>query len=192
MTTASARKALGAPEAGTSTQRSIAQHAHDLFREHGYTATSIRDIASAAHVDPSIVMRHFHSKAELFMRALGFDTHFAPEVDGPLGAIGEALIEYLTAPEHADMRRAFVVMVRASDHAEIRDDLTEIMRRLLVQRLTPRLEGPDPEMRAWLVSAQLIGFIQNWDAVAGGVVTEDARRRLIRYYGAAVQQLVTP
>lgn len=170
----------------------ILESAHELFQQRGYTATSIRDVAADAHVDPSIVMRHFHSKAELLARALGFDTAFAPDVDGPVESVGEDLIDYLTAPEQAEMRRRFTVLVRASDHDEIRQDLTAVMRRLLVERLTPRLRGADAEMRAWLVSAQLIGFIQNWDAVVGDVITPDARRRLIRYYGAAVQQLVTP
>ncbi|MEV6481785.1 TetR family transcriptional regulator [Streptomyces sp. NPDC051576] len=89
----------------TPTQRAIAEQAHRLFHERGFSGTSIRDIASAAAVDPSIVMRHFHSKTELFARVIGFDAYFTPRLDGPLETLGERLVEYLLAPEHAEMRR---------------------------------------------------------------------------------------
>ncbi|MCI3276871.1 TetR family transcriptional regulator [Streptomyces cylindrosporus] len=183
---------IAAREAATPTQRAIAEQAHRLFHERGYSGTSIRDIASAAAVDPSIVMRHFHSKAELFARVIGFDAHFTPRLDGPLETLGERLVEYLLAPEHAEMRRTFTVLLRAVDHEAIRLELGQAMSRLMVEELGARLEGADAMTRAWLVSAQLMGLVQAWDAIEHESSTGDGRTRLVRLYGPAIQQLITP
>lgn len=176
----------------TPTQRAIAEQAQRLFHEHGFSGASIRDIASAAGVDPSIVIRHFHSKAELFARVIGFDTYFRPQLDGPLDTMGERLVAYLLAPEHAEMRRTFTVLLRAADHAVLRQELVAAMSRLMVEELGARLEGADAMTRAWLVSAQLMGLVQAWDAIEPESSTGDGRSRLVRLYGAAVQQLITP
>lgn len=176
----------------TPVQRTIAKQVHRLFHEKGFSGTSIRDIASAAGVDPSIVMRHFHSKVELFARVVGFDAHFKPRLDGPLETMDERLIEYLLAPEHAEMRRTFTALLRAADHDALRQELVDVTGRLTVEQLGARLEGADATTRAWLVSAQLMGLVQAWDAIRHESVTEEGRRRLVRLYGAAVQQLITP
>jgi len=184
------------PSAGaasaTPVQRAIAEHAQALFHERGFAGTSIRDVATAAGVDPAIVMRHFHSKVELFARVIGFDAHFRPQLDGPVEDLGERLVGYLLAPDHTRMRQTFTVLLRATDHQGVREELARTMSVLLVERLGDRLDGPDAGARAWLVSAQLMGLVQTWDLIAGTPAARTSRSRLVRLYGAAVQQLITP
>jgi AcrR family transcriptional regulator len=177
---------------GLSTRDAIAQSAADLFRTKGYAGTSIRDIASAAGVDPALVMRHYESKDKLFVRVIGFDEHFAPQLDGPLETLGERLAEYLIDPRGEEMRATFAALVLASDHEAIRLDLERIMRGLLVERLSGRMTGRDAELRAWLVSAQLVGLIYSWDRLDGRLDSAAARKRVAKVYGAAIQQLITP
>lgn len=47
------------------TRASIQEHALRLFREQGYEATSIEEIAEAAEVSPSTVFRYFPTKPDL-------------------------------------------------------------------------------------------------------------------------------
>ncbi|WP_243062778.1 TetR/AcrR family transcriptional regulator [Humibacter sp. RRB41] len=178
--------------AETPTQTAIAQSARELFLVNGYAATSIRDVAAAAKVDPALVMRHFHSKDELFVRVIGFDEHFAPQLDDPVETIGRRLADYLIAPKHAELRRTLTILVRATDHEAVRVDLEGTMRRLLVDKLKNRLTGPDAAVRAWLVSAQLLGLMQSWDMVGGDNASASERRRVAALYGAAIQSLITP
>ena len=179
-------------EDGTPTQRAIASAARELFVAKGYDGASIREIATAAGVDPALVMRHYHSKEELFVRVIGFDENFAPRFDGPLTSVGRDLAAYVLHPEHARMRRSLTALLYASDHAAVRTDLLGTMQRLLVEKLSPRMEGPDVLTRAWLVSAQLLGLVHSWDALAGTNVTAAGRERVADLYGAAIQQLITP
>jgi AcrR family transcriptional regulator len=175
-----------------STPEAIADAARELFEAKGYGAVSIREIAAAAGVDPALVMRHYRSKDELFVRVIGFDEHFSPRLDGPLDTMGASLVGYLLDPAGEQMRRTFTAFVRASDHEVVRVDLQGSMSRLLVERLSERMSGEDPQLRAWLVSAQLVGLIHSWDAVGGDSATPEDRARVARLYGAALQQLITP
>lgn len=175
-----------------SSHDAIARAARELFENKGYGAVSIREIAAAAGVDPALVIRHYHSKDELFVRVIGFDEHFAPRLDGPLETVGERLAAYLLDPAGAQMRRTFTAFVRASDHEAVRIDLQGNMSRLLVQKLSERMSGDDTVLRAWLVSAQLVGLIHSWDSVGGDEATPEDRARVARLYGAAIQRLITP
>src|SRR5689334_16457158 len=51
------------------TEARILDQARRLFAESGYDRTTIRAVATAADVDPGLVMHYFRSKEELFARA---------------------------------------------------------------------------------------------------------------------------
>ncbi|MEU1789061.1 TetR family transcriptional regulator [Streptomyces sparsogenes] len=52
------------------TERRILAAARELFAERGFERTTIRAVASAAEVDPALVMQYFGSKQQLFSRAV--------------------------------------------------------------------------------------------------------------------------
>jgi len=56
----------------TERKKEILELARSLFREKGYTSTSIRDIAAAAQVEPASLYSHFKGKEEL-LDAICFD-----------------------------------------------------------------------------------------------------------------------
>src|SRR5579863_341297 len=54
------------------TRAAIQRHALQLFREQGYEATTVEQIAEAAEVSPSTFFRYFHTKEEVALYD-GFD-----------------------------------------------------------------------------------------------------------------------
>lgn len=52
------------------TEQRILAAARELFAERGFERTTIRAVASAAQVDPALVMQYFGSKQELFSQAV--------------------------------------------------------------------------------------------------------------------------
>ncbi len=62
--------ALGAPRGAAATKGRILDAAVALFMEHGYEATSLRAITSAAEANLAAVNYHFGSKEELFQAIL--------------------------------------------------------------------------------------------------------------------------
>src|ERR1700741_3340833 len=61
---------------GAASRSTILATARSQFGNHGFERTTIRSIASAAGVDPALVMHYFGSKAELFAAASRFDITF--------------------------------------------------------------------------------------------------------------------
>ena len=66
---------------GEATRATILATARSQFGAHGFERTTIRSIASAAGVDPALVMHYFGSKAKLFAAASRFDIEF-PDLAG--------------------------------------------------------------------------------------------------------------
>ena len=52
----------------TRTRASLREHALRLFREHGYTATTVEQIAAAAEVSPSTFFRYFPTKEDVILQ----------------------------------------------------------------------------------------------------------------------------
>ncbi len=65
------------PRNAEKTKARILAAAFDLFGEHGYAKTGIREIATRAGVASSLIARHFGNKASLFEQSLihGIHTH---------------------------------------------------------------------------------------------------------------------
>ena len=103
------------------TSQRILQAAQVEFGEHGLEGTTVRAIAQRAGVDPSLVIQHYGSKADLFAIAarLPRETsdddvagHLFDVLDVRLGEMPpetRALVRsMLTAPEATDAMRAFL------------------------------------------------------------------------------------
>src|SRR6202007_2308342 len=66
---------------GAATRSTILATARSQFGNLGFERTTIRSIASAASVDPALVMHYFGNKADLFAAASRFDIAF-PDLSG--------------------------------------------------------------------------------------------------------------
>src|SRR3984957_8328846 len=66
---------------GQATRAAILDIARSQFGSHGFERTTIRSVASAAGVDPALVMHYFSNKAALFAAASQFEINF-PDLTG--------------------------------------------------------------------------------------------------------------
>lgn len=150
---------------GGQAKEAIRQAARELFAEHGFDRTSVRQVALAAGVDPMLVTHYFMTKAGLFAAVV------QPPVD-PQAAIDFVLEE---GPEHAGERLArfvlrtletpesqrwIVAMVRAATaEPEVAAVVRERMAEPMMIPLARAAGGDDPEYRAMLVITQLLGLV---------------------------------
>lgn len=148
----------GLPE----TRGAILAAARAAFSAKGYTAASLRDIATRAGIDPAMVMHYFGSKRGLFIAAIGMpidvDSLLEQIAVGPVDALGERLVRfYLTITDAADSPVVALLRSAASDDvaaAMIREFVTDEV----VARLVAALDVPDAPLRASLVGSQLVGM----------------------------------
>jgi AcrR family transcriptional regulator len=165
--------------------------ATQLFSEKGYAATSVRDIGAAAGVDPSLVIRHFGSKEQLFIDTMKLDLEHNPLMNVPLENLGESFIDFIATADD-QVRGVFIALLRASDSGDIGSELRIAHEDAFVQPIKARLEGEDVELRARLAGALVGGLLYSLWVVGDETLAAADHRELVRRYGALLQALITP
>jgi AcrR family transcriptional regulator len=120
--------------AGIPTSEVIEAAAIDLFYEHGYDGTSIRDIAKASNVAIATMFHHYSSKAELLYQILqrGFEwltAEMEREIDGitdPPARLA-AVVNVHVRLHCADPRRGAIVVreLRSLEHEHVDELLAQ-------------------------------------------------------------------
>src|ERR1700736_882772 len=141
---------------GKATRAAILDIARSQFGDHGFERTTIRSVASAAGVDPALVMHYFGSKAGLFAAASRFDVTF-PDLSGvPPDRIAEVLLPMFVAVWGP--QGPFLPLLRAAaTNRAAADALLEVF----VERVAPALSAVVPDRaaeRAALVGSQVLGI----------------------------------
>ncbi|MFJ6113101.1 TetR family transcriptional regulator [Agrococcus sediminis] len=170
----------------------IARAAARLFVDRGYAATTVRDIAAAADVDPAVVIRRFGSKESLFLRTMESEElarAWRATLDGPLGTFGERCAAALL-DSRQDTRGVFLALLRASDAEGIGSRLRDAHEARFVAPLRERLGGGDAaDLRARLAAAAAGGLLYALWAVGDEALDAD-RDALVRRYGAVIQAAI--
>ena len=175
----------------TTTPDAIRTAAATLFAERGYASVSVREIAKAAGIDPSLVIRHFGSKEQLFLETMQLELDHQPLADWPLESLGESYIAFLLDSDEST-RGIFLALLRASDDGRIGTQLREAHDAGFVAPLRSRLDGDDADLRARLAAALVGGLLYSLWVVGDEQLLATDHRELVRRYGALLQSLVTP
>ncbi|MDT5110853.1 MAG: hypothetical protein QOE20_2743 [Mycobacterium sp.] len=138
------------------TKAVILAAARERFAESGYEAATIRAIAADANIDPSMVMRYFGNKDQLFAAAAEFDLRFPDLSEVSPDEIGRALVtHFLTRWEEDD---ALVVLLRSSTtNAEAALRMKDIFAAQLMPAIA-KFVPDDAPRRAGLIATQVLGM----------------------------------
>jgi AcrR family transcriptional regulator len=138
------------------TKAVILAAARQRFAESGYEAATIRAIAADANIDPSMVMRYFGNKDQLFAAAAEFDLRFPDLSEVSPDEIGRALVtHFLTRWEEDD---ALVVLLRSSTtNAEAALRMKDIFAAQLMPAIA-KFVPDDAPRRAGLIATQVLGM----------------------------------
>jgi AcrR family transcriptional regulator len=138
------------------TRSTILETARSQFGSHGFERTTIRSIASAAGVDPALVMHYFGSKAELLAAAARFDITFPDLSDVAPERVADVLLPMFIAVwgPHGP----FLSLLRAAATNQV---AAAALLDVFVDRVAPALAAVAPDRaaeRAALVGSQLLGL----------------------------------
>ncbi|MFD3581255.1 TetR family transcriptional regulator [Streptomyces sp. NPDC058683] len=138
----------------------ILRAARERFAAQGYERTTIRAVASDAGIDPSMVMRYFGNKAQLFDATLAIDLRL-PDLTGvPADEVAQAVVRHFLKRWEGDPADdALLVLLRS---AVTNEQAAARMHEIFAAQVAPALAtalGPEHAVRrAGLVSAQLLGL----------------------------------
>jgi AcrR family transcriptional regulator len=141
------------------TRRAILEAARAAFAAHGYEQTTIRGVASAAEVDPSMVIRYFGAKAGLFAAAATADFDRPDLSSVPPGQRGERLVRIFVDRWEDPARNAQLMLLMRT--AVTSDAVASQLQNTITELTTAPLAALGDERAAEhgaFVGAQLLGL----------------------------------
>jgi AcrR family transcriptional regulator len=157
------------------TRASIREHALRLFREQGYHATTVEQIAAAAEVSPSTFFRYFPTKEDVVLQD-DMDTRMVEALErqpaglGPVTAVRAATREVFASYSTADLDLIQENMALTVSVPEVRTRaLDELARTIAVisEALAKRAGRPADDLAVRTTAGAIIGVIMSitmpWD-----------------------------
>lgn len=181
----------------SSTRAEITAAAARRFTAAGYDATSVRQVAADAGVDPALVRRFFGGKEQLFSEVASAlidpERALAVITAGPPEAAGERLLRYfLSLLGEVSRPGPFLGLVRCavtSEHAAglLRDFLAE----RVLRGIAACFPSSQPGLGAALAASQLVGLAIARYAVQLPPLTAAGTEELVQSVAPVLQYYLT-
>ena len=173
------------------TKAAILAAARERFGAVGYQGATIRAIAADAGIDPSMVMRYFGNKNELFSAAADFDLRF-PDLSGvDRGRAGATMVEHFLRRWEGD--EALIVLLRSST---TNSDAAARMQQIFGAQLVPAIAAVVPPgtavQRAGLIATQILGLALCRFVLAIPPVVALTHDEVVAWYGPTIQRYLEP
>lgn len=138
------------------TKASILEAAKVVFAACGYADANLRDIASKADCNVSLVARYFGSKEALFEAALTDAVSLVEFLNTPRDRFGEHVRQLLTNPSQSSVSASMITI--ASADAVVRDFVMKILETRVIDVLSAWLGEPEARVRATQITIVCTGF----------------------------------
>lgn len=148
---------------GAQSRDRILTAARACFARYGYDRATVRQIAREAQVDSAMVHYFFGKKSRLFVAAMELPVNPTDEIadalDAPAAEVGERIVRHFLAVWDAaeNLQPLLALMRSAGDDSSV-NVFSEYVRREITARLAAAATGEDPDLRADLVGAHLMGL----------------------------------
>jgi AcrR family transcriptional regulator len=138
------------------TEERILDTAAGFFAADGYERTTIRAVASAAGVDPALVMHYFGSKQELFRRVI--EAAPVPDFNRTPGQAAEQILASL-ADRLASEPTASLTLLRSMLTSPEAASAASVAIARYQAQITQAIPADDASLRAAVISAITLGII---------------------------------
>jgi AcrR family transcriptional regulator len=167
------------------TRASLREHALRLFREQGYQATTVEQIAAAAEVSPSTFFRYFPTKEDLVLQD-DMDTRMVAALEqqppelGPVAAVRAAVRQVFASYTGADLdiisETTRLTMTVPEVRARATDELARTIT-VVAEALGKRARRPTDDLAVRTVAGAVVGVIMAitlpWEGWSEGLDFED-------------------
>ncbi len=171
------------------TRQAILDAARRCFAHEAYDQVGVREIASIAGIDPSLVNRYFGSKEGLFAEVVGAKFDLSYLFAGEQATLGDRLVRLiLNKTPKGDGHDPLVMLLRSSSCDVGREKMRDAILAGFVTPLSARLSGTNTRERAELVGSILMGILV-YRTIAGEAAGQDIERQAA-VAAPAVQRLI--
>jgi AcrR family transcriptional regulator len=178
------------PRRSDRTRAAILDAARALFAERGYDNATIRDIAKQAAIDPSMVMRYFGSKDELFAAATTFELGLPNLSAVPRGEIGATLLRhFLHVWEGRGENSGFPILLRsAASNPYAAAKMRDVFGAQVLPAVAKVGRRATAGKRAGLVASQILGLALCRYVLKLPPVVDMSSEDVVRHVAPAVQR----
>ena len=173
------------------TRAAILAAARERFAADGYERATIRAIATAARIDPSMVMRYYGSKEGLFAAAAEFDLRLPDLSAVPRDEVGARAVDFFLGRWEADDTLQALLRAGATNEAA-----AARLHDIFVGQLAPAVATLAPKEsdavgRAGLVASQMLGLALTRYVLRLPPIATMSRAELIGWVGPTLQRYLT-
>jgi AcrR family transcriptional regulator len=169
----------------------ILEHARKLFGQEGYERTTIRTVAAAAEINPSLVLRYYGSKERLFAAAASFNLEIPDLTAVPRADLGRTLVRHLLRRWDAHEQELPALLRVAVTHDQARERLFQLFREQVAPALA-KVCGPErAAVCSALVATQTIGLAVTRYVLRFPPVVALSEEVLVDHIGPTVQAYLT-
>jgi AcrR family transcriptional regulator len=182
------------PLRSAATRANILRAAQARFASDGYHKATIRAIAAAAEIDPSMVMRYYGNKAALFAAAVDIDLRLPSLTTLPRSRLGETLVTHVLDRWEGDPADDALLMLLRS--AATDDAAAERMRIIFRTQLAPAIrtvvgDSAEATRRAGLIATQMLGLALCRHILRLRPVAALSRDAVVASIGPTIQRYLT-
>jgi AcrR family transcriptional regulator len=175
---------------GEATRAAILAAARERFAADGYERTTIRAIASDAGADPSLVMRYYGSKDQLFALVADVDLRLPDFGALARSKLGAALVSHFLDRWEDD--ESLQALMRTAVN---RPEATQTLRNVFARQIAPAIsklvaDREEAATRAGLVASQLMGIAFTRYVLRLPPVARLKREELLAWVAPTVQRYI--
>jgi AcrR family transcriptional regulator len=168
----------------------ILRAARRAFALQPYSAVTLRGIAAEANVSAALIVKHFGSKESLFEKVADFSEAAELLLDAPDDDLGRHAVLTLVNYRRENGLDLLVRVIFSAGSGDERALIREHFRDQVTRPFAARLTGADADLRAELITAQLLGIGATMSIdKTGPTATADAKR-IADLYAPGIQALV--
>ena len=177
---------VGMRRSSADTKAVILAAARERFAQSGFERATIRAIAADANIDPSMVMRYFGNKDQLFAAAADFDLDFPDLSSVDPGDVGAAMVTHFMNRWERD--EALIVLLRSSTtNAEAATRMREIFAAQLLPALA-KVNAAEPARSAGLIASQMLGMALCRYVLQLPPIVDMSREEIVAWLGPTIQR----
>ncbi|WP_422928369.1 TetR family transcriptional regulator [Singulisphaera sp. PoT] len=164
------------------TRAAILEAATRRFACQGYEHSGLREIAADAGVTAALVNRYFGSKEGLFAEVIEQAFNIRYLIEGDRATLAERLARVMVYGREDTIERdriPLLLMLRSATEPQAAEMIRTSLDRNNLRQLAECLEGPDAEIRATMIIAQLTGFAIMYQMLRTRALAEAEQERLV-------------
>lgn len=174
------------------TRETLLEAARVLFTHRNYEQVGVRDVAAAAGVDATLVIRYFGSKEGLFVEAVPDTFDASNLLKGKRVHLGQRLARYVLQKEK-DSRSEFdplIALLRSAGSEGAGKLLRDGLDRAVVEPLAEWLGGEQARQRAGLIVAYLMGLAVMRGVLGSCALVEGDEEQLVTLAAPVLQKYI--